>query len=109
MRAGKVDLHTAQHEMATDWVSAYKKYISPTPHERHAKVKATDNDNEGSRAEAGNATATSNPAAASTGQVWVNLKSGVIWKPGSQYYGKTKEGKYMGEKDALAAGYHEAK
>ena len=40
------------------------------------------------------------------GQVWVNTKSGVIWKPGSQYYGKTKQGKYMSEAEALKAGYH---
>ena len=40
------------------------------------------------------------------GQVWVNTKSGTIWKPGSQYYGKTKQGKYMSEADALKAGYH---
>ena len=40
------------------------------------------------------------------GQVWVNTKSGAIWQPGSRYYGKTKEGKYMTEKDALAEGDH---
>ena len=39
-------------------------------------------------------------------QVWVNTRSGAYWKPGTQYYGKTKEGKYMSEKDALKAGYH---
>ena len=48
-------------------------------------------------------------AAATAGQVWVNTKSGVIWKPGTAYYGKTKQGKYMSEPDALAAGYHEPK
>jgi hypothetical protein len=31
--AGKVDLATAQHEIATDWIRAYKKYMGPT--ERH--------------------------------------------------------------------------
>ena len=40
-------------------------------------------------------------------QVWVNTRSGVIWKPGTRFYGKTKEGKYMTEADALAAGYHD--
>ncbi len=31
VRAGKVDLHTAQLEMARDWIAAYKKYVSPVP------------------------------------------------------------------------------
>ena len=40
------------------------------------------------------------------GQVWVNLNSGVYWRPGTEYYGKTKRGKYMPEQEAIAAGYH---
>jgi len=43
---------------------------------------------------------------AKAGQVWVNTKSGVIWREGTTYYGKTKQGKYMSEADAVAAGYH---
>ena len=31
VRSGKVDLHTAQQEMARDWIAAYKKYVSPVP------------------------------------------------------------------------------
>lgn len=45
---------------------------------------------------------------ASTSQVWVNLKSGVYWLPGTQFYGKTKQGQYMRETDALKAGYRKA-
>lgn len=44
----------------------------------------------------------------SKGQVWVNLSSGVFWRPGTQYYGKTKKGKYMTEADAVKAGYRAA-
>lgn len=40
--------------------------------------------------------------------VWVNLRSGAYWRPGTQYYGKTKQGKYMSEADAIKAGYHAA-
>src|SRR5580658_7823014 len=44
-----------------------------------------------------------------SGMVWVNLDSGVYHKEGSRYYGKTKNGKYMPEADALKAGYRAAK
>jgi hypothetical protein len=37
--------------------------------------------------------------------VWVNTASGVYHKPGSRYYGKTKQGKYMTEADAIKVGY----
>jgi len=56
------------------------------------------------------ATATSEPGSAphNPGDVWVNLKSKVYHKEGDVYYGKTKEGKYMSEADAIKAGYREA-
>jgi len=41
----------------------------------------------------------------STGMVWVNTESGVYHKPGTRWYGKTKQGKYMTEADAQKAGY----
>ena len=33
--SGKLDLETAQHEIATDWIAAYKKYIGPSPISGH--------------------------------------------------------------------------
>jgi len=48
------------------------------------------------------------PPAKSTGLVWVNTDSGIYHKPGTRYYGKTKQGKYMTEADAIKAGYRAA-
>ena len=54
------------------------------------------------------ATTTAPPPANAAGTVWVNTRSGAYWRPGTEYYGKTKQGKYMSEADALKAGYHAA-
>jgi hypothetical protein len=43
------------------------------------------------------------------GMVWVNLSTKVFHREGDKYYGNTKNGKFMTEADAIAAGYHEAK
>ncbi len=43
------------------------------------------------------------------GMVWVNLDSGVYHKEGARWYGKTKNGKFMNEADAIKAGYRSAK
>jgi hypothetical protein len=43
------------------------------------------------------------------GMVWVNTDSGIFFREGDRWYGKTKEGKFMTEADAKKAGYHETK
>jgi Helix-hairpin-helix motif len=43
------------------------------------------------------------------GMVWVNTESGIFFREGDRWYGKTKEGKFMTEADAKKAGYHETK
>ena len=36
--------------------------------------------------------------------VWVNTESHIYHKEGSHFYGKTKQGKYMSEADAIKEG-----
>jgi helix-hairpin-helix protein len=43
------------------------------------------------------------------GMVWVNTESGIFFREGDRWYGKTKEGQFMTEADAKKAGYHETK
>jgi hypothetical protein len=84
---GKVDLQTAQHEIATDWIKAYQEYIAETPPASHIQP------------------AQFAPETATESEVWVNSRSRKYFKPGSRYYGKTKQGKFMTEIDGLDSGY----
>jgi cytoskeletal protein RodZ len=53
-------------------------------------------------------TAQRSQPAKGSGMVWVNTESGVYHKPGARWYGKTRQGKYMAEADAIKAGYRAA-
>ena len=59
-------------------------------------------------APANNASDADIAAAKSAGKVWVNTDSKVYHK-GGRWYGKTKQGKFMTEAEAKAAGYTAAK
>jgi hypothetical protein len=58
-------------------------------------------------------TSASSPSAANQqggpGMVWVNPRTKVFHRQGDRWYGKTKNGKYMTEADAVAAGYRASK
>jgi len=79
--AGQLDLKTAQSEIASNWIDAYQKYVAkspPAPRIRETKPA---------------------PAGSTANEVWVNTRSGKYWKPGSRYYGKTKEGEFISVRD----------
>src|SRR5262245_31844938 len=88
--AGQLDLKTAQKEIASNWIEAYQKYVSKSP--PPPKVRETK----------------PAPATSAASEVWVNTRSGKYWRPGSRFYGKTKEGEFMSELDALDRGYSPA-
>ena len=77
--SGQIALPAAQHEIATNWIAAYKKHFQPR-------------------------VVVSTPTA-SSGQVWVNFNSGKYFYPGARYYGRTKRGQYLPESEAIKQGY----
>jgi hypothetical protein len=87
--AGQLNLETAQSEIASNWIEAYKKYVRTRP-----PVPIVNE--------------TKTAPATTADEVWVNTRSGKYWKPGSRYYGKTKEGEFMTELDALDREYSPA-
>jgi hypothetical protein len=79
----QLDLKTAQQAIASNWIEAYKTYVSPNP----------------PVSELASPSASESPL--NPDEVWVNTRSGKCWKPGSRHYGKTKQGEYMSEEEAV--------
>jgi hypothetical protein len=101
--SGQLDLKTAQHDIATDWIAAYKKYFH-TDQPKAARGRR-------GRARSSTTVRPSTTPSPSDGnaQVWVNTRSGKYFFPASRYYGKTKEGQYMSEAEAKRKGYAPAR
>ena len=97
--SGKIDLKTAQQEIATDWIAAYKRRFGDAAR----ASKGTKTRSSGAK------TSAADTGAASADKVWVNTKSGKYFLPGTRYYGKTKEGQYMTEAEAKKQGFVAAK
>jgi hypothetical protein len=104
----KLDLETAQREIATDWIAAYKKYIGPSPDSGHHRLGYARVDVNGSESPDSRSVAAAS-SESSAAKVWVNTSSGKYFRPGQQWYGKTKRGEYMSEAEAIRKGYRAAK
>ncbi len=117
--SGRISLPMAQHDIATDWIAAYKKcFHTNAPlsggsdafasrsrrYSRHPltgapipfTIPAAPNRTLGTSAAGNQSLGT---------QVWVNFKSGKYFGSGSEYYGHTKSGQYMTEAEAQKQGY----
>ena len=86
--ARQIDIGTAQEAFATDWIAAYQKYF---PRSTDGVINNVP------------------PHCPSDTVVWVNLTSRIYHFSGNRNYGITKNGKYMCERDAAAAGMRAAK
>ena len=105
--------HKKRRHLATD-SAAEPGSATATPAASASTPEANPPAAPATAANAGNTRTTSgnsNPdiaAAQASGKVWVNLDSGIYHKKG-RWYGKTKNGKFMTEAEAKAAGYKQSK
>jgi len=105
---------------AADTTTSPTPQASASPGKKHSKKAATGANATNAATPATSATPTKAAKGVPTpqkvqapgggaGQVWVNNETHVYHKEGSRYYGKTKNGKYMSEQDAIKEGDKPAK
>jgi hypothetical protein len=106
---GQIDIATAQEAFATDWVAAYQKYYNwRKGRQRQDGSDSIIRDHSFGANEF--STETEAKALCPTDSVvWVNLTSKIYHFSGTRYYGNTKNGEYMCERDTAAAGMRPAK
>lgn len=121
--SGELDLKTAQHDISTSWIQAYKQYfhtdhpLTRTRASRRRRRPAEGEVSSGSEPSGApaNTETPSNPETGTQpetghrGRVWVNTHSGKFFRPGSRYYGQTQEGQYLSEAEARRRGYTAAR
>ncbi len=112
-----MSLSFGQAQTLTSSPSPAAAVSAPSPHKHHTRKSAATTL---SPAASPGATAiaptkpvrTEQPAnmmPAGNGQVWVNTDTHVYHKSGSRFYGKTKQGKYLSEQEAIKEGDKPAK
>ena len=112
--SGQLDLKVAQHDIATDWIAAYKKYFqTDRPLSGGGMQNAADTRPRRHRKPVqpltGAPTDGGSVSPGGDGQVWVNTRSGKFFHAGSAYYGHTKQGEYLTEEQAQQQGFTAAR
>ena len=103
---GRIDLTSAQKEISSDWIAAYKKYFHTSlPIAGGGRRDGNTRRSPVWMSRPHGLGAAPGPTTGSRGKVWVNTRSGKYFRPGSKHYGKTKQGQYMTEAEARKRGY----
>ncbi len=84
---GKLDLKTAQQAIASNWIEAYKTYVSPNPPISQVASPVT------------------SESPLNPDDVWVNTKSGKYWKSGSRLMAKQRGANTCPRKTPTRKGY----
>ena len=82
---------------------------SSAPSAAERPISASTRSAPASKSASGSTESTASQQPPSKGMVWVNTATKVYHYEGDRWYGKTKEGKYMTEDDAIKAGYRASK
>lgn len=95
--SGFITSRTLQRETSTD----NPQWSNANASSGEADIKTNPEDSSGTRKPV---TRSGNPVV----KVWVNTKSGIYHCPDTPWYGDTKNGQYMMQKEAQAQGYRPA-
>ena len=99
--AGRLPLADAQRMIATDWTAAFGQYVTGR---RDWTCKPTCSGLQAAYAQTPGYTPPAGMTCPGDKLVWVNTRSGVYHFQGEHYFGSTKRGKFICERDADAEG-----
>ena len=107
--SGQLDLPTAQREIASNWIIAYKKYFRTDAPLSGGGLQSAVYTRRRAVPHPLTGSAPFDTGNGGAGQVWVNTGSGKYFHQGSQYYGNTRQGEYLTEPQAQQQGFTAAR